>query len=243
MRIQADQTAGHGPEVTSDDQAQAMLQQVAGAIGATNPEILQSAIAAWSAHALGDAGAMLLASTLQKVAGALESAGAERSPTAAAVDGAKATKAARAAKKPKAAGVVKKAKAPKGKAPKAAGKSRAIKTQTVKSGDTLWDIARKSGVSLQSLIAANRQIKNPDLIFPGDKIKIPKGGRPARDRILRTGLDWSCSSLPARITVTGDWCCLATTRWTSRRGPSVWLESSRTPRACWSPECSPGSVP
>ncbi|MFD1711849.1 SafA/ExsA family spore coat assembly protein [Ottowia sp. GY511] len=47
---------------------------------------------------------------------------------------------------------------------------------TVKSGDTLWAIARAHGVSLQSLIAANPQIANPDLIYPDQKINIPGGG-------------------------------------------------------------------
>jgi len=47
---------------------------------------------------------------------------------------------------------------------------------TVVSGDTLWDIARANGVSLDALIAANPQIANPDLIYPGDKITIPGGG-------------------------------------------------------------------
>ena len=41
-------------------------------------------------------------------------------------------------------------------------------------GDCLWKIARAHGVSLSSLIAANPQIKNPDLIYPGQKIRIPK---------------------------------------------------------------------
>lgn len=47
---------------------------------------------------------------------------------------------------------------------------------TVKEGDTLWDI---SGSKLQDhflwpkLWKANPQIKNPDLIYPGEKIKIP----------------------------------------------------------------------
>ncbi len=49
-------------------------------------------------------------------------------------------------------------------------------THTVRSGDTMWAIARQNGVSLNSLIAANPQIKNPDLIFPGQKINIPGGG-------------------------------------------------------------------
>lgn len=49
---------------------------------------------------------------------------------------------------------------------------------TVVSGDTLWAIARRHGVSLQELIAANPQIANPDLIHPGDQINLP-GGSPA----------------------------------------------------------------
>ena len=46
---------------------------------------------------------------------------------------------------------------------------------TVKKGDTLWAIARQHGVSLQSLIAANPQIRNPDLIYPGQKVHLPGG--------------------------------------------------------------------
>lgn len=44
---------------------------------------------------------------------------------------------------------------------------------TVRKGDTLWGIARDCGVTLQSLIAANPQIKNPNLIYPGEKVKLP----------------------------------------------------------------------
>ena len=43
----------------------------------------------------------------------------------------------------------------------------------VKKGDTLWGIARQYGVTLSSLIAANPQIKNPNLIYPGDRVTIP----------------------------------------------------------------------
>lgn len=43
----------------------------------------------------------------------------------------------------------------------------------VKSGDTLWDIAQRNGIDLKDLIAANPQIKNPDLIFPGQMINMP----------------------------------------------------------------------
>lgn len=44
---------------------------------------------------------------------------------------------------------------------------------TVVPGDTLWSIARKQGVELNDLIAANPQILNSSLIFSGQKINIP----------------------------------------------------------------------
>jgi spore coat assembly protein SafA len=47
---------------------------------------------------------------------------------------------------------------------------------TVKKGDSLWKIAKKHkdlGFSYQELIASNPQIKDPDLIRPGEKITIP----------------------------------------------------------------------
>lgn len=46
-------------------------------------------------------------------------------------------------------------------------------TCTVVSGDTLWGIARRWNVSLESLLEANPGIKNPNLIRPGDKVVIP----------------------------------------------------------------------
>ena len=44
---------------------------------------------------------------------------------------------------------------------------------TVRKGDTLWGIAGRYGVELTNLIAANPQIKNPNLIYPGDQVQIP----------------------------------------------------------------------
>jgi len=44
---------------------------------------------------------------------------------------------------------------------------------TVKKGDTLWGIAKRYGVTLTALIRANPQIKNPNLIYPGDEVNIP----------------------------------------------------------------------
>ncbi|HOQ07621.1 MAG TPA: SafA/ExsA family spore coat assembly protein [Clostridiales bacterium] len=46
-------------------------------------------------------------------------------------------------------------------------------TYTVKSGDTMWKIAVKHQVGISEIIAANPQIKNPNLIYPGQKITIP----------------------------------------------------------------------
>ena len=44
---------------------------------------------------------------------------------------------------------------------------------TVRKGDTLWGIAGRYGVALTALIIANPQIKNPNLIYPGDQVRIP----------------------------------------------------------------------
>ena len=46
-------------------------------------------------------------------------------------------------------------------------------THTVVSGDTLWAIAHRYEVSLNDLLAANRNIKNPNLIHVGEQVVIP----------------------------------------------------------------------
>lgn len=46
-------------------------------------------------------------------------------------------------------------------------------TYTVVKGDSLWKIAVKYEIGISEIISANPQIKNPDLIYPGDKIIIP----------------------------------------------------------------------
>jgi len=46
---------------------------------------------------------------------------------------------------------------------------------SVQSGDTLSAIAARNGVSLNALIAANPQIRNPNLIYPGQTVHIPGG--------------------------------------------------------------------
>lgn len=45
---------------------------------------------------------------------------------------------------------------------------------TVQSGDTMFSIAQKFGVSLNALIEANPHISNPNLIFPGDVLCVPE---------------------------------------------------------------------
>lgn len=46
-------------------------------------------------------------------------------------------------------------------------------THTVVSGDTLWKIAKRHEIGLSELKAANPQIQNFDLIYPGQLIHIP----------------------------------------------------------------------
>ncbi len=44
---------------------------------------------------------------------------------------------------------------------------------TVQKGDTLWKIAQMYKVGISEILDANKQFKNPDMIFPGDKVSIP----------------------------------------------------------------------
>ncbi|HYE83351.1 MAG TPA: SafA/ExsA family spore coat assembly protein [Clostridia bacterium] len=46
-------------------------------------------------------------------------------------------------------------------------------TYTVRSGDTMWKIAQKHQVGISEIISKNPQIKNPSLIYPGQKLTIP----------------------------------------------------------------------
>ncbi|MBD7937719.1 MULTISPECIES: SafA/ExsA family spore coat assembly protein [Cytobacillus] len=44
---------------------------------------------------------------------------------------------------------------------------------TVQSGDTMWKIAVKYQVGVLEIIQANKQIGNPNLIYPGQTVQIP----------------------------------------------------------------------
>ena len=46
-------------------------------------------------------------------------------------------------------------------------------TYTVARGDNLWNIAQENNVSYRDLIQANPQVRDPSLIWPGQRIKIP----------------------------------------------------------------------
>jgi spore coat assembly protein SafA len=43
---------------------------------------------------------------------------------------------------------------------------------TVVQGDTLWALSKKYGVALSEIVAWNPQIKNPNLIYVGQKVRV-----------------------------------------------------------------------
>lgn len=45
---------------------------------------------------------------------------------------------------------------------------------TVVSGDSMWKIAVKHQIGVSEIISANPQIKNPNLIYPGEVLNIPQ---------------------------------------------------------------------
>lgn len=49
----------------------------------------------------------------------------------------------------------------------------AATTYTVQAGDTMWKIASKHKVGTSEIITANPSIKNPHMIYPGQKLNIP----------------------------------------------------------------------
>ncbi|WP_232354006.1 SafA/ExsA family spore coat assembly protein [[Bacillus] enclensis] len=52
--------------------------------------------------------------------------------------------------------------------------AQAAQSYQVKKGDTLWKISKKFRVGLSEIIDANPQLSNPDLIYPGQEIHIPR---------------------------------------------------------------------
>lgn len=84
-------------------------------------------------------------------------------------------------------------------------------TYTVVKGDSLWKIAQKYKVGLADLIDANPQIKNPSLIFIGDRVTIPTADKFESyvDEIVKlVNAERSKAGLPA-LTKNSDLCRVA----------------------------------
>jgi uncharacterized YkwD family protein len=56
--------------------------------------------------------------------------------------------------------------------------SASAASYTVKPTDTLWKISLSQGVALQTLIQANPQIQNPNVIWSGMTIQVPEANAP-----------------------------------------------------------------
>ena len=65
--------------------------------------------------------------------------------------------------------------------------SAADLTHTVVRGDTMWKLATQYQIGTSEIIAANPQFPNPNLIYPGDKVYIPKSSDtiPTEDEVIR----------------------------------------------------------
>lgn len=78
-------------------------------------------------------------------------------------------------------------------------------TYTVKSGDSMWKIAEKYQIGISEIIAQNPQIKNPSLIYPGQKISVPNidAIKAWENEVIRlANAERSKKGLPA---LTGNW--------------------------------------
>ncbi|WP_207669273.1 SafA/ExsA family spore coat assembly protein [Fonticella tunisiensis] len=73
-------------------------------------------------------------------------------------------------------------------------------TYTVQRGDTMWKIAVRYQIGVSELIQANPQIKNPNLIYPGQKINIPSidDVKALENEVIRlTNIERAKAGLPA----------------------------------------------
>lgn len=79
--------------------------------------------------------------------------------------------------------------------------AQAATVHTVQSGDTMWKIAVKYQVGVSELIANNSSIKNPDSIYPGQKINIPEKdttGQSFEEKVVQlTNQERAKAGLPA----------------------------------------------
>ncbi|HHW92108.1 MAG TPA: M23 family metallopeptidase [Firmicutes bacterium] len=82
-----------------------------------------------------------------------------------------------------------------------AGAGTQFTTYTVRAGDTLWAIARQYGVNLQTLVATNG-IADANRIYPGQKLKIPRGTGGGVHTVVRGDTLWDLSrryGLPVEV--------------------------------------------
>ena len=86
-------------------------------------------------------------------------------------------------------------------APNAAtGKAASPGSYTVVRGDTLSGISHRHHVSLRAVIAANPQIRDPDRIFPGQRVTLPAGSAaPASRPGPGTGHETDHGQIPAPV--------------------------------------------
>ena len=73
-------------------------------------------------------------------------------------------------------------------------------TYTVLSGDSMWKIAVKYQVGVSEIIQANPQVKNPSMIYPGQKLTIPTNSdiKAIENEVIRlTNIERSKNGLPA----------------------------------------------
>lgn len=80
--------------------------------------------------------------------------------------------------------------------------SRSKEIITVKSGDYLSELAKTYGTSVQRLFYANTQIKDPDLIYPGEQLRVPGPNEHLAQRPIPGQV--STDSVPAQQTPESD---------------------------------------
>jgi N-acetylmuramoyl-L-alanine amidase len=72
-------------------------------------------------------------------------------------------------------------------------------THTVVRGNTLWLLGIQYGIPWQEIVRANSELLDPDLLYPGEKVWIPKAKPIEVSRGYGDRLPWSDIELMARV--------------------------------------------